>query len=145
MNFEVHPLVLLSLGSAFLALVVAFCAYITRDGRIRAFLIVVMLALLIPGAGMLLMLHPELIDGRIGTYKAFYGDIQAGMTREEVFAAMDRRYPAEGSRQRPTVMEDKPDRLGFFMNPEDSGEPNCEGIFLELNQGRVAGKNYSSD
>lgn len=145
MDDQVLLIELLSLGSGVLALVAAFYAYVTRDNRIRAFLIVLVLAVLIPGAFMLLLVHPELIDGRIRTYKAFYSDIQVGMTRQEVLDTMDRCYPPDGSRRRPTVMENQPGRLGFFMNPEGSGEPNCEGIFLDLSEDRVAKKVYSSD
>jgi hypothetical protein len=42
-------------------------------------------------------------------------------------------------------MSDEPDSLGFFMNPESSREPNCEGIFLKLEAGRVVSKEYSPD
>jgi hypothetical protein len=42
-------------------------------------------------------------------------------------------------------LHDTPDGLGFFMNPEASREPNCEGIFLRLEQGRVTKKTYSPD
>jgi len=58
---------------------------------------------------------------------------------------LDRHYPASGPRRRPKVMTDEPGRLGFFMDPERYREPNCEGIFLTLTNGRVAGKWYSAD
>ena len=67
------------------------------------------------------------------------------MTREQVLAAMDQRYPTNGSRKRPKIMDDTPESLGFFMNPETSREPNCEGIFLTLERGRVTRKVYSPD
>lgn len=35
--------------------------------------------------------------------------------------------------------------LSFFMNPETSREPNCEGIFLTLEASRVTKKVYSAD
>jgi len=62
-----------------------------------------------------------------------------------VLAALDRRYPKSGARKRPKVMEDTAESLGFFMNPETSREPNCGGIFLKLEQGRVKSKVYSPD
>ena len=67
------------------------------------------------------------------------------MTRAEVFEAVDRRYPQTGIRMRPRVMKDDPGNLGFFMNPEGQGEPNCEGIFLSLELDRVKSKQYSMD
>lgn len=72
-------------------------------------------------------------------------DIQVGMTRDEVFAAIDRRYPKSGARQRPGLLGETADGLSFFMNPETSREPNCEGIFLKLENGRVKSKEYSPD
>jgi hypothetical protein len=67
------------------------------------------------------------------------------MTRDEVYAALDHRYPKSGARKRPNVMEDTATNLGFFMNPETSREPNCEGIFLKFEKGRVKSKVYSPD
>ncbi|MFT5109867.1 MAG: hypothetical protein ACI9UA_005519 [Pseudoalteromonas tetraodonis] len=42
-------------------------------------------------------------------------------------------------------MDDTSERFGFFMNPEHSKDPNCEGIFLSLHKGTVAKKVYSAD
>jgi hypothetical protein len=58
---------------------------------------------------------------------------------------MDRRYPAGSPRQKPKLWQDDASALNFFMTPEKSAEPNCEGIFLGLNGGRVASKHYSAD
>lgn len=58
---------------------------------------------------------------------------------------MDARYPKNGKRQRPRIMQDNPGSLGFFMNPETSREPNCEGIFLDFKDGRIVSKAYSPD
>ena len=116
-----------------------------RSRAVKSVMVVLALVFLIPSGYLFSVFHPELVDGRFRTYKAFYGDIQIGMTRDEVFAALDRRYPKSGARQRPKVMEDTADRLGFFMNPETSREPNCEGIFLKVEKGRVKSKVYSPD
>ncbi len=67
------------------------------------------------------------------------------MTRDEVFAALDRHYPPTGPRKRPKILRDDTDSIGFFMNPEKSREPNCEGIFLTLKEGRVITRIYSPD
>lgn len=101
--------------------------------------------LCLPAAYVYLAFHPELIDARYRTYKAFYGDIREGMTREEVLSLVDRHYPLSGPRQPPKIMQDTPERLGFFMTAETSFEPNCEGIFLTLQGGRVSRKDYSPD
>jgi hypothetical protein len=103
------------------------------------------LVFLAPAGCVVLVLFPELVDGRFRTYKAFYHDIHAGMTRDQVLAAMERRYPAGGKRKRPTIMSNTSTNLSFFMNPETSREPNCEGIFLMLDGGRVTNVVYSPD
>jgi hypothetical protein len=112
---------------------------------IRALLCLLALVILVPAGGLMVALHPEWIDGRFRTYKAFYQEIQVGMDREDVLGLVDRHYPASGPRRRPKVVTDEPGRLGFFMDPERYREPNCEGIFLTLTNGRVAGKWYSAD
>ncbi len=56
-------------------------------------MIVLALVFLLPAAYVFLAFHPELVDGRFRTYKAFYRDIHVGMTKDQVFAALDRRYP----------------------------------------------------
>ena len=110
-----------------------------------ALMLVLALVLIAPAGYVFFAFHPEFVDGRFRTYKAFYRDIQIGMTREQVLEALERRYPPDGQRKRPKIMDDTPERLGFFMNPETSREPNCEGIFLTLEQGRVTKKDYSPD
>jgi hypothetical protein len=127
---------------ALLAIVCA-CRVSGRLPQITLFALAAVL--LVPALYLVQALHPEIIDRRFRTYKAFYRDIRVGMTKSEVLAVLDRRYPKLGPRHRPTVMEDKPERLGFFMNPEGSKDPNCEGVFLTLQEGRVTGKHYSPD
>lgn len=145
MSFGVHPVILIAAVGALFALIAVVVACMARSGGVRVLMIVLALVFLLPAAYVFLAFHPELVDGRFHTYKAFYSDIQIGMTRDEVFAVIDRRYPKTGARQRPKVMDDTPDSLGFFMNPETSREPNCEGIFLKLENGKVKSKDYSPD
>ena len=92
-----------------------------------------------------LVLMPELSDARYGTYKAFYRNIDVGMDRAEVLELLDEYYPLYGPRQKPILLENSEERLDFFMNPESSTEPNCEGIFLEMQDGKVIHKTYSPD
>ncbi|MCB1210209.1 MAG: hypothetical protein KDK97_12820 [Verrucomicrobiales bacterium] len=88
---------------------------------------------------------PGLVDARIRVYQTFFENLQPGMTRFEVLASLEKHYPADGPRQRPRIMKDTANELGFFMNPEDSYEPNCEGIFLDFADGKVTRKRYSED
>lgn len=142
---SVHPLVLAAAVGALMAAVALLAAWLIRSSAVRRWLIIVAFVFLLPAAYLFATLNPWLVDSRFRTYRAFYRDIHPGMTREQVLAVMERRYPTGGARQRPTIMDDTPDRLGFFMNPEMSSEPNCEGIFLTLQQGRVTKKEYSPD
>jgi hypothetical protein len=111
----------------------------------RAMLLLVAVILLAPTGLLASMLKPELVDARFRTYKRLYGDIQIGMTRAEVMTTVQRHYPSGGKRMEPKVLEDSTNRLDFFMNPEGSREPNCEGIFLQMQEDRVVKKSYSED
>jgi hypothetical protein len=116
-----------------------------KSGLITAVMLALALVFIAPAGYVFLAFHPEWVDGRFRTYKRFYRDLEVGMTREQVLAAMEQHYPTNGSRQRPMIMDDTSERLGFFMNPETSTEPNCEGIFLTLEAGRVTKIDYSAD
>jgi hypothetical protein len=103
------------------------------------------IACLLPCAYLGVLMNPWLIDARFRAYMSFYREINMGMTRAEVLAIRDRHYPSTGPRAQPMIMDNSPGGLGFFMNPEDSREPNCEGIFLTLKDDRVTKKSYSPD
>jgi len=128
-----------------MALVALVVACKVRSSGVSAVMMVLALVFLLPAGYLCVALYPELIDGRFRTYKAFYREIQIGMSRDDVLAVLDRCYPKSGPRQRPKIMNDAPDALGFFMNPETSREPNCEGIFLTLKNDHVTKKEYSPD
>jgi hypothetical protein len=146
MSLQIHPVLLFIVVVALVGLGLIIAAFFVRGGVKRAALLSLAALLTLPSSYMLLHIFvPEVVDGRFRTYKALYADIHPGMTRIEVFDLIDRHYPSTGNRGRPKVLEDTPERLGFFMNPETSTEPNCEGIFLKLAQGRVASKSYSAD
>jgi len=108
-------------------------------------LIVVALFLLAPSGAALICLKPELVDGRYSTYKQLYGDIEVGMSRAQVMKLVDQHYPSGGKRLRPKVLEDSEVKLSFFMNPEDSAAPDCEGIFLQMEDDSVVKKSYVRD
>ena len=145
MSFGVHPFILFAAGGVVLALIAVVMACTVRSDSARNLMIVIALLCVLPVAYVFLAFHPELVDGRFRTYKRFYHDIQVGMTREQVLTAMEQRYPADGPRKRPKIMDDTQTSLGFFMNPETSREPNCEGIFLTLESNRVTKIVYSAD
>jgi len=63
----------------------------------------------------------------------------------EVMTLVDQHYPSEGERLRPNLIEGSDKKLSFFMNPEDSAEPNCEGIFLQMQDNKVVRKSYARD
>jgi len=86
-----------------------------------------------------------LVDDRFRTYKQLFGDIEVGMSRAKVMTLVDQHYPSEGERLRPNIIEDSDKKLSFFMNPEDSAEPNCEGFFLEMQDNKVVRKSYARD
>ena len=137
------------LASTVLGLVVALAALVATlratARPVRLPLALLTLLGLTPGALLLLVHHPELIDARIGTYKALYADIEPGMNREDVLRLVDVHYPPTSSRQRPILFADEPDALGFFMNDEGRSGPDCEGILLDVDAGRVTRKRYSRD
>ncbi len=145
MGSGVHPFIAIAAVAALLGLCAVVAACTARRTAVRALMIILAVIFWLPAAYVFLAFHPELLDARFRTYKAFYRDSQVGMTRDEVLAALARRYPNPGPRQRPTILEDTTNSLGFFMNPETSREPNCEGIFLKLEGGRVKTKDYSPD
>jgi hypothetical protein len=146
MNSGIHPIILLTAVAAVLATIAITVACLVRNRGVKALMIVLALVFLLPAAYIpIAVFRPELVDSRFRVYKKFYKDLQVGMTREQVLAAMDQRYPISGPRNRPTIMEDTPTRLVFFMNPETSREPNCEGIFLTLENNRVTKVEYAAD
>lgn len=145
MEALLSPFFLIALLGLFLAIGLLGAAIRVRSRAAKAGLISLTLVALVSVFWVLNGFLPEVFDARFRAYRAFYCDIEAGMTRADVFATLDRRYPRSGPRQLPKVMADEPDELGFFMNPEGSIEPNCEGIFLKMENGRVVKKEYSPD
>jgi hypothetical protein len=145
MSFGAHPIVLIAVIGALAALILIVLASRAKSRAGVALLVLLALVFSAPGGFLFVAFHPEWVDARFRTYKRFYRDIQIGMTREQVFAAMENRYPQSSPRKRPTIMNDTPEGLGFFMNPETSREPNCEGIFLTFEAGSITKIVYSAD
>ena len=145
MEYAANPIILIPAVCVVAGLVLVVLAFHASRWISRVLLASFGAILCLPAVYVFLGFHPELVDARYRTYKAFYSDIRQGMTREEVLSLVDRLYPSTGPRQRPKIMEDTPERLGFFMSAETSIEPNCEGIFLTLQGGRVSRKEYVRD
>lgn len=126
--------------------ILAFLGARKSSGGVRIGLAIVgAICFFLPGYLLVAVFAPGLVDARIRAYQTFFEDIRPGMTRFEVLASLEKHYPAHGPRQRPKIMKDTAAELGFFMNPEDSYEPNCEGIFLDFAEGKVTRKSYSRD
>ena len=145
MGINFDAIKLMAVIGVVLAVVGGIAACKVRSRALSSILLVLTVVFLIPAVFVVLALNPEIIDARFRTYKAFYREIDVGMTRQQVNALLDKHYPPAGPRQRPKVMDDTEKSLGFFMHPETSREPNCEGIFLKLENNRVTRKEYSPD
>ena len=145
MGFELHPIFLIAAVTLIGAVACLVFAYLASHWLKRGILIVAALFLLGPSVVALIGFKPELVDDRFRTYKQLFGDIEVGMSRADVMTLIDQHYPSEGERLRPNIIEDSDKKLGFFMNPEDSTEPNCEGIFLRMQGDKVVRKSYARD
>jgi hypothetical protein len=143
------PLALLlaafGVGSLVTALVALVLAIRLRQRTTRILLALAVPVFILPAVYILPVFLPDLLDGRFRTYRAFHRSLHPGMTRAEVWKAMDRHYPGHGPRRRPKTIADTPAVLQFFMDPETRTEPNCEGIFLTLTNDRVLRVDYSAD
>ena len=145
MGFELHSIFLIAAVTLIGAVACLVFAYLTSKWIKRGILIVAALFLLCPSGVALIGFKPELVDDRFKTYKQLFGDIEVGMSRADVMTLIDQHYPSEGERLRPNIIEDSDKKLSFFMNPEDSTEPNCEGIFLRMQGDKVVRKSYARD
>ena len=145
MEFGLHPLILIAAVTLIGAVACLVFAYSASQWLKRFILIAAALLLLAPSGVALICFKPELVDDRFRTYKQLFGDIEVGMSRVEVMTLVDQHYPFDGERLRPNVIENSDIKLSFFMNPEDSTEPNCEGIFLRMRDNKVVRKSYARD
>jgi hypothetical protein len=145
MIYHLHPVFFLIGLSALVAVVCVVVACFARRRSARWVLGCIALVLIAPAGWALTVFMPELVDARYRTFKGLYGDIQIGMARDEVLELVRRHDPQGGPRQAPKLFKDTQAEVGFFMNPEGSVDPNCEGIFLEMSAGKVTSKDDSRD
>jgi hypothetical protein len=141
-----NPLFLILAIALLLVIISSVVASRTKSPGIRvAFSALGLISILLPCWLLVAIFFPQWIDGRYRAYRNFYEDISPGMTREQVLATLDKIYPPDGPRKRPKVNIDTPEKLSFFMDPEDSREPNNEAIILHLSAGKITRKAYSGD
>ncbi|MDF7809678.1 hypothetical protein P4E94_19725 [Pontiellaceae bacterium B12219] len=101
--------------------------------------------LIVFGGTFTILSRPEFVDGRFRTYKELYNLIQIGAPKSNVDELLLQLYPEGGKRKPPLIWENTESSLKMFMNPEKRIEPNCEGIFLRIENGIIASKHYSAD
>lgn len=145
MNFSPHPILVLAMLGLVATVIMLVTVFRVRHWGLKVLLAMIAVVTLVPAVLVGWVMFPEALDARFQTYKDFYAHIQLGMTRAEIMALEDRLYPADGPRKKPTVIMEDDTSLTFFMHPEDSTEPNCEGIFLGFAEGKLKSKNYSPD
>ena len=140
-----HPIFVLAALGVAVSIILLITMFRVRSAGLKVLLLIVAILTLAPAGLVVLAAFPEWVDARFRTYKTFYAEIQPGMTRDDVMALQARIYPEGGPRQKPRIAIEDDTSLTFFMHPEDSTEPNCEGIFLGFKDGQVISKTYSPD
>ena len=143
---SVHPIFVLAALGIVASIILLLTVFRVRSLRLKLLLLFVAVLTLAPTGIVVVLMYPEWVDARFRSYKAFYADIQLGMTREEVMNVQDKLYPEGGPRMKPRIIVDESDHLTFFMHPEaPDSTVNCEAIILKLRDGKVISKTYSPD
>jgi hypothetical protein len=146
MSVTLHPIHWLALFGLVIALVLLVGAFRCRGVAMKILLVMLGIASAAPAGLVVMVSYPEWVDPRFRVYKDFFAAIEPGMSRAEVKALMEKHYPKGGARERPVLFHEDEGHLDFFMHPEAGRtEPNCEGIFLQLENDRVTRKSYSPD
>ncbi len=145
MSSSIHPIFVVAALGVVASIILLVTVFKVRSKGLKVMLAFLAVLTLAPLGLVVLALYPEWLDARIRSYKAFYEDIQLGMTRDEVMSVQAKVYPEGSLRVKPRLIVDEADHLTFFMHPETSAEPDCEAIILALKEGKVASKTYSPD
>ncbi|OYW74010.1 MAG: hypothetical protein B7Z37_19435 [Verrucomicrobia bacterium 12-59-8] len=145
MSSSPHPIFVLAVLGIVVSLIMLVTVFRVRRVGLKVLLVLIAVLALAPTGLVLVAMYPEWVDARFRSYKAFYEGIRPGMTRDEVMALQTQLYPEDGPRQKPQIIIEDDTSLTFFMHPEDSTEPNCEGIFLAFENGKLKSKTYSPD
>ena len=131
-----------NVASLFAILLAAWLIKRSRDlsilGRVAGLTLGLALAALC--AVYLWFINPWLHDARFRTYARFFNDIKSGMTEAEVLNLLEQHYPTADTIERPRIAWRDGASLGFFMDSH-----SCEGVFLNLEHGRVTKRRYSTD
>lgn len=140
-----HPLVWTTSFGLFLALI-AFIGFLRSKGGKRVVCAVTgTVCILLPAWLLVAVFAPGWIDARYRTYLAFYEAVQPGMNRFEVLGSLEQFYPTDGPRQRPKIVEDTDDELGFLMRSEQTSGTTVDGISVIFADGKVVRKYFSPD
>jgi len=140
-----HPIFVLAVLGLVASVIMLITVTRVRSMGLKVVLVLISFATLAPAALVLVSMYPEWVDARFRSYKGFYEGLQLGMTHGEVMDLQAKLYPEGGPRQKPQIIMEDEKNLTFFMHPEHSAEPNCEGIFLVFENGRLKSKTYSPD
>lgn len=88
----------------------------------------------------------HLFDHRYKAFHALFLRISPGMSRHELTQTVKEVYPKQGPRNPPRYWVNETNRIVLFMHAEGHPEPDCEAIFLQLdNGGNITTKGYSAD
>lgn len=146
MSSSPHPILVLAVLGLVATVIMLITVFRVRSRVLKVLLLLVALVTLAPAGLVLMTVHPEWVDARFRSYKAFYEGIQIGMTRGDVMTLQAQLYPVGGPRREPRIFLEEEDKLTFFMDPEDpESSVNCEAILLALKEGKVVSKTYSPD
>jgi hypothetical protein len=140
-----HPIFVLAVLGLVASVIMLITVTRVRSMGLKVVLVLISFVTLAPAALVLVSMYPEWVDARYRSYKGFYEGLQLGMTHAEVMDLQAKLYPEGGPRQKPQIIMEDEKNLTFFMHPEHSTEPNCEGIFLVFENGRLKSKSYSPD
>lgn len=117
----------------------------SRRTFVRLILGMLAVCLLVPSAVLFVGKNPWLVDARFRTFKMAYWYIRIGMSRDEVLREIRDLYPADGRQEAPVIVEDTASTLRIQMNTGDPPEHIRDFITLTMQDGRVMGKNQSSE
>jgi hypothetical protein len=98
-----------------------------------------MIAFLVTGC-MLVLHFMDVLP--VKPYKRFFAAIRPGMTEQEVMTLLRREFPDDGRFPVPVRYGFRPGEIDFALDPKESAW-NAEAIILQLQNGRVASKQYS--
>ena len=140
MSSSPHPIFVLAVLGLVASVIMLVTVTRVRSMGLKVVLVLISFVTLAPAALVIVSMYPEWVDARYRSYKGFYAGLQLGMTRAEVMDLQAKIYPEGGPRQKPRIFMEDEKTLTFFMHPEDAAQPDCEGILLVFENGRLKSK-----